>query len=206
MSYFKLSAATALLGIALITLTGCGAQLKHPNQINNFDGDSYDSLTVAHAALVSLRASVSATYPQYTSTFNEAATSYGVAYNAYAAYRIAPAGLAGVTLALGNLTVAVVSLETTFQTDLHVKPQTVLQVRRKVMHLKAAAVQQHFTISDLLTELEIAATIAETIPGTEPYSSLAAIIIKTTQQAVGALSSASGLPIDLSTIQPLALI
>jgi hypothetical protein len=204
MSYFKLSAA-ALLGFALITFTGCGTQPKHPNQISTFDGDSYDSLTVAHSALTSLRVSVSGSYPKYNAAFNQAAAAYGVAYSAYAAYRTAPAGSAAVTVAIANLTVSIVSLEETFQTDLHVTPQTVTKSRSKVMRLKAAA-QQHITISDILTELEIAATIAEAVPGTQPYSTLAAIVIKTTQSAVAALTAASGQPIDLSTIQPIASI
>lgn len=204
MSYLKLSAA-ALLGFALITFTGCGTQPKHSNQISTFDGDSYDSLTVAHSALTSLRVSVSGSYPKYDAAFNQAAAAYGVAYNAYAAYRTAPAGSAAVTVAIANLTVSIVSLEETFQTDLHVTPQTITKSRSKVMRLKAAA-QQHITISDILTELEIAATIAEAVPGTQPYSTLAAIVIKTTQSAVAALTAASGQPIDLSTIQPIASI
>src|ERR1700760_793372 len=159
MSYLKLSAA-ALLGFALIAFTGCVTQPKHPNQLSAFDGESYDSLTVAHSALASLRASVSGSYPKYTTAFNQAAAAYGIAYDAYAAYRTAPAGSAAVTVAIGNLTVAIVSLEETFQTDLHVTPQTVMKSRSKVMRLKAAA-QQHITISDILTELEIAATIAQ---------------------------------------------
>ncbi|HEX4769230.1 MAG TPA: hypothetical protein VH351_00260 [Bryobacteraceae bacterium] len=204
MSYLKLSAA-ALLGFALFTFTGCGTQPKHPNQLSTFDGDSYDSLTAAHAALTSLRVSVSSSYPKYTTAFNQAGAAYGVAYNAYATYRTAPASSAAVTVAIANLAVAIVSLEDTFQTDLHVSPQTVTNSRSKVMRLKAAA-QQHITISDILTELEIAATIAESVPGTQPYSTLAAIVIKTTQTAVAALTAASGQPIDLSKIQPIAAI
>ena len=33
-----------------ISTTGCNTQPNHPNQINAFDGASYDELTVAHAA------------------------------------------------------------------------------------------------------------------------------------------------------------
>jgi hypothetical protein len=205
MLYLKLSAAT-LLGIVLITLTGCGTQPKHPNQINTFDGASYDSLTAAHAALVSLRVSVSANYPQHAPVFNEVVASYAITYNAYAVYRSAPSDTAAVTVALANLTVGIVSLENTFQTGLHVAPQVVTRVRAKAVHLRAAAVQSNISISDILTELEIAATIAEAVPGTEPYSMLAAIVIKTAQDAVAALSAASGQPIDLSTIQPVTAI
>jgi hypothetical protein len=202
MSYLKISAA-ALLGFALFTFTGCGTQPKHPNQLSTFDGASYDSLTVAHAALTSLRVSVSGSYPKYTTSFNQAAAAYDVAYTAYATYRTTPANTAAVTLAISNLTVAIVSLENTFQSDLHVAPKTVTTARSRVMRLRAAA-QQHITISDILTELEIAATIAESVPGTQPYSTLAAIVIQTTQSAVAALTAASGQPIDLSTIQPIA--
>ncbi len=84
-------------------------------------------------------------------------------------------------------------------------PQAVLKAREKAGKIRAAA-GQRITISDILTELEIAAAIAETVPGTEPYSELAAIVITATQQALAAESSASGQAIDLSTIQPIALI
>lgn len=200
----KLSA-TALTGVAIMLLTGCNPQPKHPNQINAFDGASYDSLTLAHAALSSLRLTVSTTYPQYTSAFNQAAGSYGTAYSAYALFRTASTNQAQAALAISDLTVSIVALENTIQADIHVNPQTVSKMRVKAARFRAAAAPQ-ISISDILTELEIAASIAATVPGTQPYANLAQIVIKTTQAALAASNASAGQPIDLSTIQPVASI
>jgi hypothetical protein len=200
----KLSAAV-LLAAAVTISTGCNPQPKHPNQINAFDGASYDSLTLAHAALSSLRVTVSTTYPRYTPAFNQAAASYTTAYSAYALFRTATTNQAQAALAISDLTVSIVSLENALQTDLHVAPQAVVKVRGRAARLRAAAAPQ-ITISDILTELEIAASIAATVPGTQPYANLAGLVIKTTQAALAASNASAGQPIDLSTIQPIAAI
>lgn len=200
MHTLKLILAT-LMGAIFLFLAGCSPAQKHPNQINSFDGATYDSLTAAHGALVSFRSTVSTKYPQYTNTFNQAAAAYSVAYNAYAAYRSTPSNTAAVTVALSNLTVSIIALENTMQTDLHVSPQTVAGIRGRAAHIRAAA-QPRISISDVLSELEVAAAIAETIPGAQPYAGLAAIVIEATQEAVSALQSSAGQAIDLSTIQP----
>lgn len=192
-----------VFGSALVFSVGCGPQQQHPNQLSTFDGASYDSMTVAHAALISLRTTVGGSYPQYVPGFDQAAASYAIAYNAYAAYRLAPASEASAALAISNLTVSIVNLENTLQVDMHVKPNTVQQIRGRALRMRAA-VAPKITISDILTELEIAASVAQTVPGTQPYSTIAAVVIKTTQEALAAYQSASGQPIDLTTIQPVA--
>jgi hypothetical protein len=199
-------AALALVAIVLtISTSACNTQPNHPNQVNTFDGGSYDSLTVAHAALASFRVQVSTNDKQYVSVFNEAAAAYATAFNAYSLYRASQANQVTVSVDIVNLTVSIVSLENAIQAALHVSPQAVLKAREKAGKIRAAA-GPRITISDILTELEIAAAIAETVPGTGPYSGLAAIVITATQQALAAESSASGQAIDLSTIQPIALI
>jgi hypothetical protein len=51
----KLKLAVFLLPLlAFLLASGCGSQPPHPNQLNAFDGATYDSLTVAHGALSSL--------------------------------------------------------------------------------------------------------------------------------------------------------
>jgi hypothetical protein len=204
MSYLK-SLFIGLVGAAVVLLAGCSPQLKHPNQINAFDGATYDSLTAAHAAMASLRGTVASQYPQYTSVFNGAVASYSVAYNSYAVYRATPVNEAAVALAVGNLTVSVVALENTIQTDLHVSPKTVSHIRGKALRLRAAA-QPAITLSDILTELEIASGIAQAIPGAQPYAQLAALVIEATQKAVSAIDAASGQAIDLTLIQPIPAI
>lgn len=203
MHTLKLTALTLAAAAVTLFTTGCN-QPSHPNQINAFDGASYDSLTVAHGALLSLRVQVSTNYPQYIPVFNEAAAAYSTALDAYTVFRV-NGDSAAVSVALSNLAVSIVALEDTFQADLHVAPKTVLKLRARAAKLRADAGPQ-ITISEILTDLELAATIAEAIPATQPYSGLAAMIIQATQQALAAQAAASGQPIDLSTIQAIPAI
>jgi hypothetical protein len=205
MHKFKLALSTLVVVAVLISTEACNPQPSHPNQINIFDGASYDSLTVAHGALVSFRVQVSTTNRQYISVFNEAANAYATGFSAYSIYRATQGNQAAVSVAISNLTVSIVSLEDAIQAHLPVSPQAVLQVRARAAKVRATA-SPRISISDILTELEIAAAIAQTVPGTQPYSGLAALVIRATQQALAARNSASGEPIDLATIQPIALI
>jgi hypothetical protein len=205
MSKFKIAVFSFFVLTLAIGTLACNTQPSHPNQINTFDGASYDSFTVAHAALASFRLQVSTTDKQYISVFNEAAAAYATGFNAYSLYRTTQANQAAVSVAISNLTFSIVSLENAIQAALHVSPQAVLNVRAKAAKLRASA-SPRISISDILTELEIAAAIARTLPGTQSYAGLAAIVISAAQQALAAQSSASGQAIDLSTIQPIALI
>jgi hypothetical protein len=205
MSKFKLAFLSLLALTLVIGTVACNIQPNHPNQINTFDGASYDSLTVAHAALASFRVQVSTTDKQYASVFNEAAAAYVTVFNAYSLYRATQGNQAAVAVGIANLTVSIVSFENAIQAALHVSPQAVLKVRARATRIRAAA-SGRISISDILTELEIAAAIAQTVAGTEPYAGLAAIVINAAQQALVAHNSASGQAIDLSTIQPIALI
>ncbi len=200
----KFRALTGAVIASILFTTACNTQPSHPNQVNTFDGASYDSLTVAHAALASLRKQVSATN-QYVSVFNTAAAAYSTAFSDYSLYRANQSNQAAVAVDIANLTVTVVALENAFQAAMHVSPETVLKVRAKADRMRAAAAPR-VSLSDILTELEIAASIAQTIPAAQPYAMLAAIVIDATRQAVAAQSSASGEPIDLSLIQPIAAI
>ncbi len=193
----------AILAISLSLFTGCNPPVKHPNQINSFDGASYDGLTLAHAALTSLRTSVSTNYPQYKTTFNQAAASYTTAYEAYSVFRTIPADQSAAALAISNLTISMVYLENKFQADMNVPQGTVHAVRGRAARIRAV-VDPRITLSDILTELEIAASIAATVPGTQPYATLAELVIKATEQAVAAMQSNSGQPIELTSIAPIA--
>jgi hypothetical protein len=193
----------AILAAILTFCTGCGSQSSHPNQINAFDGASYDSLTVAHAALVSLRTSVSTTEPQYTVPFNDAVQSYAAAYNAYVVYRTAQTNQAALALAIANLTTSITSLESTFQVQMKATPANVAQARMAATRFKSKYASR-ITVSEILTELEIAASVAATIPVTQPYSTLAEIVIKMAQDSLAAFSANSGQMIDLSKIPPIA--
>jgi len=190
----------------MLLATGCGSQTPHPNQFNAFDGAAYDSLTLAHGALTSLRAQVSVSYPKYSPVFDEAAASYTAAYSAYALYRTNPADSTALTVAIANLTVSVVALENSFQADMQAPPATVAEVRRHARTLLEKASRQHVSVSDILTELEIAAAIARAVPAAQAYAGIASMVIEATSEALSAEALQSGQPIDLTTIQPVPAI
>jgi hypothetical protein len=201
----KLKLAVLILPLfAFFLASGCGSQPAHPNELNTFDGTTYDSLTVAHGALTSLRAEVMSSYPKYAPVFNQAAAAYATTFNSYSLYRTT-ANEADISIALANLTVSVVALENAFLNDMHASSASIVKTRRKANAMRARA-SASVTISDVLTELEIAAAVARAIPAAQPYAALAQIVIEATSQAVAAEAAASGQVIDLSTIQPLAAI
>jgi hypothetical protein len=86
---------------------------------------------------------------------------------------------------------------------MHANSQTMERIRHKAVTLRTQA-GRNVTISDILTELEIAASIAQAIPAGQPYAQLAAVVIEATSQALVAEDATAGQPIDLSTIQPVA--
>jgi hypothetical protein len=190
----------------VVLATGCGSQPAHPNQLNSFDGTSYDSLTLAHGALFSLRAQVAVSYPKYAPVFNQAAASYSAAYSAYALYRTNPSDESALSVATANLVISIVALENTFQNDMQVSPGIVAGVSGKARTLLQKAARQHVTVSDILTELEIAAAVARTIPAASAYAGLASMVIEATSEALAAETAQAGQPIDLTLIQPVATI
>jgi hypothetical protein len=199
------SAVLTLPLLAFLLASGCGSQPPHPNAMNAFDGATYDTLTVAHGALSSLRAQVVSSYPKYTPVFNQAAAAYATAFSGYALYRSTTADQAGTAAALASLTASVVALENAFLNDMHASPASMAKMRLKAKNIRAHA-SAAVSISDILTELEIAAAVAKAIPTAQPYAALAQIVISATSEAVASEAAAVGQAIDLSTIQPLAAI
>jgi len=202
---FKL-AAVALPVLSILFASGCSIQPSHPNQIHAFDGDTFDTLLLAHGALVSLQGSVTTTYPKYIPIFNEASAAYGAAYAGYAAFRVSPTTQAEVSVNIGNLTLAIVALENAFQLDMQASTTNVAEIRARAKRLRTSAGQAGISVTDLLTELEIAAAVAATIPQTGPYAKLAEIVIATTTAALVAENAEVGQPIDLTLISPIPAI
>ena len=198
--YVSIVAATAAISLAVAT--GCNPQPEHPNQIDAFDGATYDTLTLAHAALNVLQDRIATNYRQYIPVFNEAAAAYSSAFTAYSIFRSNQNIQSSVTVAMGSLTVSIVALESAIETDLHVSPATVVALRGKAAKIRDSA-GVNPAIADLLTELELASSMAATIDGSQPYADLAATVVNATQQALAAENAAAGQPIDLSTIQPI---
>lgn len=199
-------AAVALPVFSILFASGCGILPSHPNQINAFDGETYDTFLLAHGALTTLQANVNTSYPKYVPMVNQAAAAYGVAYTAYASFRTTPTTQADVTTTVNNLTVAIVALENAFDTDMKASAASIADIRKRAKRLRLAAGQNGVSVSDLLTELEIAAAVANTIPRTGPYAQLAEMVIQTTSAALVAETAAVGQPIDLTQIQPLPAI
>ncbi len=197
------SLALPILSLFLMLATGCGTQPNHPNQLDTFDGATYDSLTLAHAALSSLRTQISAGYPKYVPQFNQAASAYAVAFQSYSLYRTDRSNASQLSLAVANLTVSVTGLEAVFQSDMQASPAAVANVQSRAMKIRATA---RISISNIFTELQIAAAIAQTIPPAAPYAMLAQLVIDATRQALAAQTAAASQPIDLSTISPVPAI
>jgi hypothetical protein len=197
------SAAVALPILGILLTCACGTQPSHPNQLNAFDGATYDTLLLAHGALTSLEATTSVSYPKYTPMFNQAAAAFNTASTTYASFRTTPATQAEVAVTITNLTVAIVALEDAFQTDMQPSASTIAQIRAHAKLLRHSAAQAGLSVSDLLTELEIAAAVARTIAQASPYAQVAQIVIQTTAAALAAELSQVGLPIDMSLIPPI---
>lgn len=199
--------AFGLLAIAATLIaTGCNQPSKHPNQINDFDGASYDSLTVAHGALTALRSQISTNYKQYAPQFNEAAATYSTAFTVYSQFRTDLNDQATASEAVNALTISIIALETSIQQQLHAPAAAAKNAHQKAAAMRTRAAQQHISISDVLTELEIAATVAQAVPAASPYASLASMVIDATSQALAAYHAAAGQAIDLTTIQPVPAI
>jgi hypothetical protein len=199
-------AAAALPVLSILFAGGCGIQSSHPNQINAFDGATYDGLLLAHGALTSVQANVTASYPKYAPIFNQARAAYGMAYAAYATFRTAPTTQAEVAVTIGNLTVAIVALENGFENDMQASTTNVAHIRLRAKRLRASAKQAGLSVSDILTELEIAAAVARTIPQVRPYAAIAQLVIESTSSALAAEIAAAGQPIELTLIQPIPAI
>jgi hypothetical protein len=86
---------------------------------------------------------------------------------------------------------------------MNASPVAVANVQSRARKMRATA---RVSISDILTELEIAAEVARTIAPAAPYALLAQLVIGATKQAVAAETAASGHAIDLTTISPIAAI
>lgn len=195
--------AAASLVLATFTTTGCHVQSSHPNQINTFDGTTYDTMVLAHGALTSLRASVATDFRQYAPEFNAALEAYNTAVIAYSAYRNSAGDESSVSVALGNLTVGITSLESVLTHDLHVDAQHSAQIRAKAQKIRARA-SAHLTIADIFTELEIAASVAALVPSVGEYATLAKIILDATQAAIAAEQSLFNKPIRMDAIMAIA--
>lgn len=200
--------ALAVIITAALSFTACSPQAAHPNQLSTFDGDSYDALTASHGALLGLRTEAVA-LPQYKDAFNQAATSYNTALQAYTLFRSAPSqNQLQVSLEISSLTQGIVALENAFQVGMNVTPAqkaaATAQVTKKARSISRAT--SNVSLTTILTDLQIAASVAEVIPGASPYAALAQVVIAGTEQAISAVQAASGQPIDLSTISAIALI
>ena len=196
-------AAAALSVLSILFASACSFQTRHPNQLNAFDGATYDSLLLAHGALASLQANVTVSHPKYVPICNQARAAYGMAYAAYATFRTTPTTQAEMAVAIDNLTVAIIALENAFQSDMQASTANVAHIRAHAKHLRASAKRARITVCDILTELEIAAAVARTIPKAGPYAVLAQVVIQSTSAALAADTAAAGQPIDLSLIQPI---
>ena len=195
-------AGTLTLIAGILCTAGCHNQPVHPDQINVFDGATYDSLTLAHGVLTSLRASIPQNYPRYQPAFNDSVKAYNDALAAYALYRDTRND-GGVASSLQDLTLSVVLLETALQSELHIAPSHTAALRQAALHIRTRAARANVNVSDILAALQIASAIAQTVPAAAPYYPLARTIIDATTFALNTEEAEAGKPIDLLTIPAL---
>ncbi len=201
---FRLAAGVLALAAFSLT-TGCTPPAPHPDQLNSFDGAAYDSLTLAHGALTSLRQSISSEYPTYSHAFNDAAAAYNQTINTYGTYRITREEL-GIDSDLRSLTVALVTLETSLASEFHTTSKQSATVRASARQIRAQATKAHVQVSDILTELEIAMALAQAVPSTNEYARLAQVVVNATSSALAAQGNTAGKPINLQNIPAIQLI
>jgi glycerol-3-phosphate dehydrogenase len=101
--------------------------------------------------------------------------------------------------------VGITSLESALVTDLRVDEQHSADVRKAAQKIRARA-DVHITVADVLTELEIAASLAATVPANETYAALAKAIINATGAALIMEQAEADKPIQLETIAAITLI
>lgn len=204
-------AAFLALCLTVAFLTGCGQPNVHANAINAFDGTTYDTLTATGAVLGPLKTQVQTSYPKYAMVFNDAASAYNTSVQLYGMFRTNPntETQAKVSSEMLIVTQAIVALESQIQADLHPAPADVAAARAHVEHAKAkysAKAKANVSLVDILTELELAATVAQAIPGASPYAALAQIVIEATKTAVNAVEASNGTRIDVGKLPVLVLL
>ena len=206
----------ALLASALTLFTfGCGTSVTYTNQLNTFDGTTYTSLLAAHAALDVTRAKVQSSFPQYINTFNKSADSYAVAYNSYVLFRQNPAqNQVQISVEIAALATSIVALEDAFTAPL---PATKAQIKKlhqysvklqtgSLLKPHSTTVTTKISIVDILTYLQLAATIAQGVPAASPYAALAQMVLQIATASVQAVQAHAGQAIDLTVITPIVKI
>lgn len=111
----------AALLIALL-LSGCVKQgtVLHPGQLNNFDGQAYDTIITLRGAMQQASVEV-LNYPMYKDQVNQAIIAFNALQGSYITYHKAaaagtatPAQQAAITQGIANLTATIAKLETAF--------------------------------------------------------------------------------------------
>ena len=212
LSSVRVLVAGVVASCMLMLSVGCGTANTHPNEISAFDGSTFDTLVATEAVLTSLRSEIASTYPTYKDVFDTAAVGFNTTVTAYGSFRVSPNAQSQAQLSTEvlSLTQAIVALENQIQVDLKVSPAQVAAIRAKATKTKHSFLKAHatadLTLTDILTELEVAAGVAEAIPVAAPYAALAQVVIEATQVAVNAVQSANGTPIDLTKLPAIALL
>lgn len=194
--------------VAVLALTSCQPP-THPNQINDFDGKTYDSLLLTHGALASLRENIRISHPDFIPAFNATAHAYTAAFDAYSIYRIDPQRVAPTLSSLvSDLALNVQKLEHDLTDPLPVEPAKKDAVRERMAlrrgRMAASRPRYEMSLVDILTTLETGAQIAKFVPIAAPYADLAVLVIDATKRAVGDFNASSGKLIDLALLAPIA--
>ena len=208
---------SALLSVGLLLLTtSCRTPVAttpttptYSNQINQLDADTYTTLLASRAALIQFAPLLTTQYPQFRGVYDQAVTSYNTVEASYALFRTSPtaSNSALISAEMTALTSAIINLESQFQVSTGTKAAA--DKLRNKQSLKAHAVintSTNISLTTILQELQIAASVAAAIPGASPWAQLAVAIIGALQTATATIQAQAGQPIDLTQVAPLPVI
>ncbi len=112
----KTLATLGILALGMVVMSGCPKQVRavHPNAINQFDSDAFDTLLTAQAAIEQAKIE-EPKFPQAKGVLNQAIFSYNTAVSAYMVYHSAGAvNTAELQISLRNLAAALVQMQSAF--------------------------------------------------------------------------------------------
>jgi hypothetical protein len=190
---------------AMALLLGCPSE-QHPNQIDAFDGKTYDTLLIAHEALGALRPTVVSHTGDFAASYNASVSAYSDAFDVYSRYRQSPmSGQQPLVLLISSLASSVAALEDKLTRPLPVPAPQRQRITAQYRVAGTADVQQisAATWGSILDALTLAAEISATVPQSSEYGKLAEQIIAATRFATTAAQQNRGEPIDLARITPL---
>src|SRR4051812_13735191 len=207
MTNFTRFIGTVMVLPAVLFMAGCPASGIHPNQLDEFDGKTFDTLFLAHEALTSIRTGIVTRAPQFAPQFDAALHAYLIALEAYTEYRAAPVedSITLVNHSVSDLSISISELERQFTDVLPVPEPKQIEIRMRMSSkTRSRSIQPRYMLSfaDILGALEVAAQIAAQVPQSSAGGNIALLIIHAAQEAEASAQAHASVKIDLNLLMP----